>query len=45
MTPLFRTPEPDERPSDGEIVGALLLAVVLCFLVWIVAIFNMPLAP
>lgn len=40
MTPLFRHPEPDDRPTPREIVGAVLLAALTLAVLWIVGAIN-----
>lgn len=43
MTPIWgKSHEPDERPSTGEVVGAILLAIVVAFLYWIATILFSP---
>lgn len=44
MTPLFgKDHEPDERPSTGEIVGAVVLAIAVAALYWAVtAVWGTP---
>lgn len=36
--PLFRHPEPDDRPSDREILAAAVLFVVVIVLWWLVSV-------
>lgn len=43
MTPLFRHPEPDDRPTPGELVGAAVLFVFVLFALWFAAIMSTPL--
>lgn len=40
MTPLFRHPEPDDRPSRGEVLGAILLAIFTLAALWAVGAIN-----
>lgn len=43
MTPLWgKGYEPDERPSTGEVVGAICLAIVAALLYWIATILFSP---
>ena len=42
MTPFIREPQPDERPSTAEIVGAIVLAIVGIIGLWIVGVLTTP---
>lgn len=46
MTPLFgKQYDPDERPSTGELVGSIIIAIVCGFAWWLFSILSSPLAP
>ena len=40
MTPLFRHPEPDDRPTPSEVIGAIILCIVALLALWTVGAIN-----
>lgn len=38
--PIFRHPEPDDRPTRGEVLGAILLAALTLAALWAVGAIN-----